>query len=181
MGGFWLRDRGALFDWQVGPIFRGKLGELFNEPRGCICQNTLATIARWWQLKYFLFSPPKIGEDEPILTNIFQVGWNHQPDRCWEFLSPLSTKQPTCAGVRCDLTNVAHESDLNDLHQKVHRGNGFGEGVDTWTGGLRVRFSLPLLLSIHERFWMTIFRGFRWGWKVLRTDQIFGMKELPSS
>ena len=23
---------------------------------------------------------PKIGEDEPILTNIFQMGWNHQPD-----------------------------------------------------------------------------------------------------
>ena len=32
----------------------------------------------WWQLKYLLFSPPKIGEDEPILSNIFQRGWNHQ-------------------------------------------------------------------------------------------------------
>ena len=30
-----------------------------------------------WQLKYFLFSP-LLGEDEPILTNIFQLGWNHQ-------------------------------------------------------------------------------------------------------
>ena len=28
--------------------------------------------------KYFLFSP-LFGEDEPILTNIFQKGWNHQP------------------------------------------------------------------------------------------------------
>ena len=28
---------------------------------------------RWWQLKYFLFSPV-FGEDEPILTNIFQRG-----------------------------------------------------------------------------------------------------------
>ena len=27
--------------------------------------------------KYFLFSPP-FGEDEPILTHIFQTGWNHQ-------------------------------------------------------------------------------------------------------
>ena len=35
---------GGPFLWQVGPIFRGKLGEVFNEPRGCICQNALATI-----------------------------------------------------------------------------------------------------------------------------------------
>ena len=27
--------------------------------------------SRWWQLKYFLCSPRKIGEDEPILTSIF--------------------------------------------------------------------------------------------------------------
>ncbi len=34
------------------------------------------TKTRWWQLKHFLeFSPPKIGEDEPVLN-----GWfNHQP------------------------------------------------------------------------------------------------------
>ena len=31
-----------------------------------------------WQLKYLFFTP-KIGEDEPILTHIFQMGWfNHQ-------------------------------------------------------------------------------------------------------
>ena len=23
---------------------------------------------------------PILGEDEPILTHIFQMGWNHQPD-----------------------------------------------------------------------------------------------------
>ena len=42
-------------------------------------------IARWWQLKCFLCSSPQIGEDEPILTNMFQRGWNpFQPDRmCW--------------------------------------------------------------------------------------------------
>ena len=34
----------------------------------------------WWFFKDFLFSPP-FGEDEPILTHIFQRGWfNHQPD-----------------------------------------------------------------------------------------------------
>ena len=34
--------------------------------------------SRWWQLKYFLCST-LLGEDEPILTNMFQMGWNHQP------------------------------------------------------------------------------------------------------
>ena len=30
---------------------------------------------------FFGIFSPKIGEDEPILTNIFQMGWfNHQPD-----------------------------------------------------------------------------------------------------
>ena len=41
-------------------------------PQCCIVDT------RWWQLKYFLFSPLKLGKI-PILTNIFQMGWfNHQ-------------------------------------------------------------------------------------------------------
>ena len=28
---------------------------------------------------------PKIGQDEPILTNIFKGGWNHQPDEDGDF------------------------------------------------------------------------------------------------
>ena len=32
----------------------------------------------WWFQILFIFTP-KIGEDEPILTHIFQMGWNHQP------------------------------------------------------------------------------------------------------
>ena len=41
----------------------------------------------WWLgggFKYFLCSP-LFGEDEPILTNIFQMGWNHQLDELREF------------------------------------------------------------------------------------------------
>ena len=34
-------------------------------------------LSGWWQLKYFLFST-LFGEDEPNLTHIFQMGWNHQ-------------------------------------------------------------------------------------------------------
>ena len=37
--------------------------------------------------KYFLFSP-LFGEDEPILTHIFQMGWNHQPDHHCLIYSP---------------------------------------------------------------------------------------------
>ena len=36
-------------------------------------------ISRWWQLNYYLFSPRKLGKIT-ILTNIFQMGWNHQLD-----------------------------------------------------------------------------------------------------
>ena len=36
-------------------------------------------ISRWWQLKYFFNFHPYLGKI-PILTNIFQMGWNHQLD-----------------------------------------------------------------------------------------------------
>ena len=37
-------------------------------------------MARWWQLKYFLFSS-LFGEDSYFDKHIFQMGWfNHQPD-----------------------------------------------------------------------------------------------------
>ena len=36
-------------------------------------------ISRWWQLKYFLCSPRKLGKI-PNLTNIFPRGWNHRLD-----------------------------------------------------------------------------------------------------
>ena len=39
---------------------------------------------RWWQLKYFLFSPPIPGVSWSNLTNIFQKGWfNHQLEQIW--------------------------------------------------------------------------------------------------
>ena len=34
----------------------------------------------WWQLKYFLFAPRKLGEDEPILTSIF-FRWVARPPK----------------------------------------------------------------------------------------------------
>ena len=37
---------------------------------------------RWWQLKYFWNFHPYLGKI-PILTNIFQTGWNHQLDKVW--------------------------------------------------------------------------------------------------
>ena len=37
------------------------------------------TYQTWWvsQIAFGIFTP-KIGEDEPNLTNFFQMGWNHQ-------------------------------------------------------------------------------------------------------
>ena len=48
---------------------------------------------------FFIFTP-KIGEDEPNLTNIFQRGWNHQPDLCflvilhWHVANPERKSTP---------------------------------------------------------------------------------------
>ena len=35
---------------------------------------------RWWQLKYFLFSPRTLGKMVQFDEYIFQMGWFNQPD-----------------------------------------------------------------------------------------------------
>jgi len=69
---------------EKNPIRKGEDGS------GCINRS----MTRWWQLKYFYVHPensPKIGEDEPMLTHIFEMGWfNHQPD---DF--PMISRQAT--------------------------------------------------------------------------------------
>ena len=43
------------------------------------CSDFSQWLSRWWQLRYVFMFTPKIGEDEPILIDIFQKrGWNHQ-------------------------------------------------------------------------------------------------------
>ena len=88
---------------------------------------------RWWQLKYFLFSPRKLGKISS-LTNIFQMGWNHQPEEESQFsmvhfvcfharcgcctvpgaVLPLKTKLTNCKGSdglkpwNCHFTGTVH-------------------------------------------------------------------------
>jgi len=74
----------------------GRLGESMNFcvwggdlwRNGCETKTERVTHQKpgWWQLKYFWnVHPRKFGEDEPILTNIFQLGWfNHQLDNSSE-------------------------------------------------------------------------------------------------
>ena len=50
-----------------GEAARG--GRRWENPRKIGCKR----ITRWWQLKYFIFSPRKLGKI-PILTQIFQMG-----------------------------------------------------------------------------------------------------------
>ena len=45
--------------------------------------------------KYFLFSP-LLGEDEPILANIFQMGWNHQP----AYIDDMGIENPLLIRIR---------------------------------------------------------------------------------
>ncbi len=47
------------------------VGELLKDP---VINQLLSS---WWQLKYFLFSSRSLGRWSK-LTNIFQMGWNHQ-------------------------------------------------------------------------------------------------------
>ena len=51
---------GSSCKWSYGAPING----LIN---GVMIMNEMTT-SRWWQLKYFLCSPRKFGEDEPILT-----------------------------------------------------------------------------------------------------------------
>ena len=56
-----------------------------------ICQSLLYNILLLGGFRYYLFSP-LLGEDEPILTHIFQLGWNHQLDIlpiCSRYVSPI--------------------------------------------------------------------------------------------
>ena len=52
------------------------------------CFNAWISWSRWWQLKYFWNFHPYLGKI-PILTYIFQMGWNHQPDDGWARIGPL--------------------------------------------------------------------------------------------
>ena len=64
---------------------------------------------RWWFLIFSIFIPTW-GEKKSILTNIFQVGWNHQLEKVTpqkktsnpQFTWPLeATLNPTSQGVNC--------------------------------------------------------------------------------
>ena len=46
----------------------------------------------WWWFQIFVLFHPKIGKI-PIL-NIFQMGWNHQPDYIWSNYSDLTRPHP---------------------------------------------------------------------------------------
>ena len=47
-----------------------------RKPNGARKQST-----RWWQLKYFLFSPRKLGKMNPFWLIFFQMGWFNHPTR----------------------------------------------------------------------------------------------------
>ena len=53
---------------------RSRLGGYANQS---VFFSGVAKVARWWFDIFFIFHPDPWGND-PILTNIFQRGWNHQ-------------------------------------------------------------------------------------------------------
>ena len=64
--------------------------------------HTIHLLYRWWQLKYLFMFIPKIGEDEPMLTHIFQIPTSKIPrcpkdhwtwTRCWGcWRPPVATR-----------------------------------------------------------------------------------------
>ena len=84
----WARKTSDQWDYRAGYSGWGAGWLLFGLPAGNLrvvdCQYgskflRLSTSSRWWQLKYFLFSP-LFGEDFQFDEHIFQMGWfNHQP------------------------------------------------------------------------------------------------------
>jgi len=68
----------------------GKLGQYTQHLKSLFQTGiSFSKLARWWQLKYVLFSP-LFGEDFPFDEHMFQMGWfNHQP--VWVFMG--------CVGV----------------------------------------------------------------------------------
>ena len=48
-----------------------------SNPKPLNAPNQQLTITRWWFQIFFIFTPT--WGRFPILTNIFQMGWNHQP------------------------------------------------------------------------------------------------------
>ena len=65
------RDRGPFLPGKLGPIFRGEL--LFNFEGLCMSKYSGINRIGGGNSNVFYFHP-YYGEDEPILTNIFQVG-----------------------------------------------------------------------------------------------------------
>ena len=60
-------------------------GEKLWELDGYCFQKAMIVITRWWFQTFFIFTPTWWRFS--FLTNIFQMGWNHQPDyRIWWLL-----------------------------------------------------------------------------------------------
>ena len=79
----------------------------------------------------FLVLTPKIGEDEPVLTTIFQMGWNHQPALLLDqhFLAQGLCCWMPCGGVYA-LTGQAQGLDKKSWW--LNRGNSRNVGSESF-------------------------------------------------
>ena len=71
------------------------------------------TLARWWFQRFFIFTP--IWGNDPILSNIFEMGWNHQ--LAWEkgvFEKP-GTGNSGKSGLNFGLQNVDTSVAVTDI------------------------------------------------------------------
>ena len=74
-------------------ILTNALGSPTTTFYGLVCEPLL--FSRWWFKIFFIFTPTW-GSN---LTNIFQMGWNHQPDYFSRGLSSSKKEPPFCLMV----------------------------------------------------------------------------------
>ena len=69
--------------WGGNPLSRFQIFRYFGNSTGCISKiiiqhSSILPLLGGGNSNIFGMFTPKIEEDEPILTHIFQMGWNHQ-------------------------------------------------------------------------------------------------------
>ena len=116
----------TLCSWTQGSSLVVLWGVVANTSRigGSVCKGDIAPVnlspnsklgGQWWFQIFFYFHP-YLGKI-PILTNIFQMGWNHQLVNCCKLRINLLTRRPSLArGVwsaksirSCGVTLTTHE------------------------------------------------------------------------
>ena len=123
-------------------------------PQKC-SKSSSPSKTRWWQLKYFIHVHPYLGEDEPNLTHIFQMGWfNHQLET-----PEKNTKNTLTTSMDGKVhTEMIDTTDLDDFMNTFMQPPKTGETVGKNTQTPVKRWVISVILSSpRRRFFFVMF------------------------